>query len=143
MAFVACPSRACCASSDPVLLRGASSLVPRKPTLFLDKYFFCSGSNRSRYVDGQNNGLTAKDPYPWLERSGLAALLAGFLLVLITFFTSYSHVDIPAHASIAVNQQIGIPLLSAALAALVGVDVVFSVGVVKLASNARCADQRD
>ena len=91
----------------------------------------------------QNNGLTAKDPYPWLERSGLAALLAGSLLVLITFFTFYSHVDIPAHASIAVNQQIRIPLLSAALAALVGVDVVFSVGVVKLASNARCADQRD
>jgi hypothetical protein len=91
----------------------------------------------------QNNGLTAKDRYPWLERSGLAALLAGSLLVLITFFTFYSHVHIPAHASIAVNQQIRIPLLSAALAALVGVDVVFSVGVVKLASNARCADQRD
>jgi hypothetical protein len=68
----------------------------------------------------QNNGLTAKDSYPWLERSGLAPLLAGSLLVLITFFTSYSHVDIPAHASIAVNQQIGIPLLLAALAALVG-----------------------
>ncbi len=32
---------------------------------------------------------------------------------------SYSHVDIPAHASVAVNQQIGIPLLLAALAALV------------------------
>ncbi|MCX5955009.1 MAG: hypothetical protein NTW51_01045 [Cyanobacteria bacterium] len=83
----------------------------------------------------QNNGLTAKDPYPWLDQSGLAALLAGSLLVLITFFTSYSHVNIPAHASIAVNQQIGIPLLLAALAALVG--------EVKLASNNRCADQRD
>jgi len=60
----------------------------------------------------QNKGLTAKDPYPWLQRSGLAALLTGSLLVLITFFTSYSHVDIPAQASIAVNQQIGIPLKS-------------------------------
>ena len=94
-------------------------------------------------MTAHNNGLTAKDPYPWLERSGLAALLAGSMLVLITFFTFYSHVDIPAHASIAVNQQIRIPLLSAALAALVGVDVVFSVGVVKLASNARCAAQCD
>ena len=39
--------------------------------------------------------------------------MAGSLVVLITFFTSYSHVDIPSHASIAVNQQIGIPLLLA------------------------------
>jgi hypothetical protein len=73
--------------------------------------------------------------FPWLDRSGQAALLAGILVVLITFFTSYSHVDIPTHVSIAVNQQIGIPLLLAALAALVG--------EVKLASNNRCADQRD
>ena len=83
----------------------------------------------------QSNGLTTEDPFPWLDQSGLAALLAGSLVVLITFFTSYSHVDIPTHASITVNQQIGIPLLLAALAALVG--------EVELASNARCADQRD
>ena len=87
--------------------------------------------------------LTTEEPIQWLDRSGLAALLAGSLVVLISFFSSYSHVDIPAHASIAVNQQIGIPLLLAALAALVGVDEVFSEGVVKLASNARSPDQRD
>ena len=86
-------------------------------------------------LTAQNKGPTATDPYPWLDRSGLAALMAGSLLVLITCFTSYSHVDIPSHASIAVNQQIGIPLLLAALAALFG--------EVKLASNNRCADQRD
>ena len=80
-------------------------------------------------------GLAARSPSTWLGRSGLAALLAGTLIILITFFTSYSRVDIPAHARIAVNQQIGIPLLLAALAALVG--------EVKLASNNRCADQRD
>ena len=57
---------------------------------------------------------------PWLDQFGLAALLAGSLLVLIRFFTSYSHVDSPAHESIAVNQEIGIPLLLAALAALAG-----------------------
>ena len=82
----------------------------------------------------ESKDLTTEAPLPWLDQSGLAALLAGSLVVLITFFTSYSHVDIPAHASIAVDQQIGIPLLLAALAALVG--------EVKLASNARCADQR-
>jgi hypothetical protein len=91
-------------------------------------------------VMSQSNDLTTEEPIPWLDQSGLAALVAGSLVVLIT---SYSHVESPTQASIAVNQQIGIPLLHAALAALVGVDVVFSVGVVKLASNARCADQRD
>jgi hypothetical protein len=86
-------------------------------------------------VMAQSNGFTTEEPIPWLDQSGLAALLAGSLVVLITFFTSYSHVDIPSHASIRVNQQIGIPLLLAALAALVG--------DVQLASNNRCADQRD
>ena len=83
----------------------------------------------------ESKDLTTEEPIPWLDQSGLAALLAGSLVVLITFFTSYSHVDIPSHASIRVNQQIGIPFLLAALAALVG--------DVQLASKARCADQRD
>jgi hypothetical protein len=54
----------------------------------------------------QSKDLTTKEPFPWLDRSGLAALVAGTLVVLITFFTSYSHVDIPAHVSIAVDQHI-------------------------------------
>jgi len=75
------------------------------------------------------HGLTAEDPFPWLDQSGLAALLAGSFVVLIKFFTSYSHVDFPANASISVTQKIGIPLFFAALAALVG--------EVKLVSNVR------
>ena len=86
-------------------------------------------------VIAESKHLTAGEPFPCLDESGLAAFVAGTLVVLITFFTSYSHVDIPSHESVAVNQQIGIPLLLAALAALVG--------EVKLASNNRCADQRD
>jgi hypothetical protein len=82
-----------------------------------------------------SEGLTTSEPISWLDRSGQADLVADSLVVLITFFTSYSQVDIPAHDSIAANQQIGIPLLLAALAALVG--------ELKLASNNRCADQRD
>jgi hypothetical protein len=68
----------------------------------------------------------AKELIPWLDRTGLAALQAGNLIVLITFFTSDSHVDIPAHDSIAADQSIGIPLIVAALAALVCEDEVFS-----------------
>jgi len=90
-----------------------------------------------------SNAPTTGVPFPWLDRSGQAALVAGSLVVLFTFFTSYSHVDIPSHDSVAVNQQIGIPLLLADLEALVGEDEAFSEGVVKLASNNRCSDQRD
>ena len=76
-----------------------------------------------------------------LDSMGWASLAAGLLVVLITFFTSYSHVDLIGFLHFNVDQQIGIPLLLAAMAALVGEDEVFSVGVVKLASNHRRADQ--
>jgi len=36
----------------------------------------------------QSNAPTTEVPFPWLDRSGQAALLAGSLVVLITFFTS-------------------------------------------------------
>ena len=69
-----------------------------------------------------------------LDPAGWVSLAAGFLVILITFFTSYSHVDLFGFLHFRVNQQIGIPLLLAAVAALVG--------EVKLASNNRRADQR-
>jgi hypothetical protein len=70
---------------------------------------------------------------PLLDGLGWASLAAGSLVALITFFTSYSHVDLFGAFQFKVNQQIGIPLLLAAMAALFG--------EVKLASNDRCADQ--
>jgi hypothetical protein len=83
----------------------------------------------------QRKNLTTEEPLPRLDQFGLAALLAGRQAELITFFTSYGHVNIPAPVRIDVNQQIGIPLLLAALAALDG--------EVKMASNNRCTAQRD
>jgi len=68
-----------------------------------------------------------------LDSVGWVSLAAGLLVILITFFTSYSHVDLFGFLHFKVNQQIGIPLLLAAVAALVG--------EVKLASNNRRADQ--
>jgi hypothetical protein len=67
-------------------------------------------------------------------------LATGLVVALISFFTSYSHVDLFGFLQFKVNQQIGIPLLLAAMAALFGEDEVFSEGVVKLASNHRRAD---
>ena len=74
------------------------------------------------------------DNAPPLDPSGWISLTAGLLVILITFFTSYSHVDLFGILQFKVNQQIGIPLLLAAVAALFG--------EVKLASNNRRADQR-
>ena len=68
-----------------------------------------------------------------LDPTGWASLAAGLLVALITFFTSYSHVNLFGILQFKVDQQIGIPLLIAAMAALVG--------EVKLASNNRRADQ--
>ena len=81
-------------------------------------------------VMAASNGPTTDGSIPWQDRSGQAALVACTLLALITFFTSHSHVDILAHASVEINQQIKIPLLVAALALLVGEDEVCSEGVV-------------
>jgi hypothetical protein len=68
-----------------------------------------------------------------LDPVGWVSLAAGLLVILITFFTSYSHVNLFGVLRFKVNQRIGIPLLLAAMAALVG--------EVKLASNNRRADQ--
>lgn len=68
-----------------------------------------------------------------LDPTGWASLAAGLLVALITFFTSYSHVDLFGILQFKVDQQIGIALLLTAMAALVG--------EVKLASNNRRADQ--
>ena len=73
------------------------------------------------------------DIAPPLDPAGWVSLAAGVLVILITFFTSYNHVDLFGYLHFKVNQQIGIPLLLAAVAALVG--------EVKLASNSRRADQ--
>jgi hypothetical protein len=62
-----------------------------------------------------------------LDSMGWASLAAGLLVILITFFTSYSHVDFLGFLHFKVDQQIKISLLLAAMAALVG--------DVKLASN--------
>jgi hypothetical protein len=85
------------------------------------------------FLTSETRTTESGDNAPPLDPSGWTSLTAGLLVVLITFFTSYSHVDLFRILQFKVNQQIGIPLLLAAMAALVG--------EVKLASNSRRADQ--
>ena len=53
------------------------------------------------------------------EGQSLAALLGGILLILISFFTNYGYDDLLGLFSFEANNQIGVSLHIAALAALV------------------------
>ncbi len=44
------------------------------------------------HADSRNRDATAN--VPALDPAGWVSLVAGLLIVLITFFTSYSHVDL-------------------------------------------------
>jgi hypothetical protein len=72
-----------------------------------------------------------------LDRQGWSTLLAGALLLLISFTTNDGDDNLLQFASLKVADQIGMGLHLAALAALVGVDEVFSEGVVELATRLR------
>jgi biopolymer transport protein ExbB/TolQ len=84
------------------------------------------------YTPEFRSGVSGENSSP-LDSVGWVSLAAGLLVILITFFTSYSHVDLFGFLQFKVNQQIEIPLLLATMAALAG--------EVKLASNSRRADQ--
>ena len=70
-----------------------------------------------------------------LNLQGWITVLAGLLLALITLFTGYDHVDIPGFTSIRLNQQVGVLILLASLATLLG--------DAQLASRRRVRDQGD
>jgi hypothetical protein len=74
---------------------------------------------------------------------GWITLVIGGLLALITFFSSCSHASIPFIGTVEFNQQIGVLLLFALVPPLLGVDEVFSVGVVELATRRRLRPERD
>jgi hypothetical protein len=57
---------------------------------------------------------------PLLDRQVLATLIAGSLLILISFTTNYSYGDFHHFSSLAIDEQIGVCLYAAALAALFG-----------------------
>ena len=78
-------------------------------------------SPQQRLVDGQ----------------GWSTLLAGALLLLISFTTNDGDDNLLQFSGIAVAHKIGLSLHLAALAALACVDEVFSVGVVELATRLR------
>jgi len=72
-----------------------------------------------------------------LDRQGWSTLVAGALLLLISFTANYGDDNLLQFSSIAVAHKIGLCLHLAALAALACVDEVFSEGVVELATRLR------
>ncbi len=72
-----------------------------------------------------------------LDRQGWSTLVAGALLLLISFTTNYGDDNLLQFSRIAVAHKIGLCLHLAALAALACVDEVFSEGVVELATRLR------
>ncbi|MFM8544204.1 MAG: hypothetical protein ACKOAP_04340 [Vulcanococcus sp.] len=70
---------------------------------------------------------------PVLDGQGAVAIAVALLLALISFFTSYIHVDIPGFGPVEVPQQLGLPCLVAAVAT--------AVGEAQLASRARDRDR--
>lgn len=67
-----------------------------------------------------NGAATVMDSPPVLDRQAAATLIAGGLLLAISFFTNYGHGALLHIRAAALDEQIGICLHAAALAALVG-----------------------
>jgi len=66
-------------------------------------------------------GLLDPVPLPWLlDRQGLSTLVAGALLLLISFTTNYGNDNLLHFGIIQVHDQVGMGLHVAALAALAG-----------------------
>jgi hypothetical protein len=55
-----------------------------------------------------------------LDRQALATLIAGILLLLISFTTNYSYGDLQHYRSFGIDEQVGVGLHLAAVAALFG-----------------------
>jgi hypothetical protein len=81
-------------------------------------------------MDVVNDG----DPPPLLDRQGLATFLAGVLLLLISFTTNYGYGDLRQFSSLAIDEQVGMALHLAAVAALFG-DVELATRVRHRAAN--------
>jgi hypothetical protein len=75
-----------------------------------------------------------------LDRQALATLLAGGLLILISFFTNYGYGDFDSFAELSLDEQIGLSLHIAALAALFG-DVELATRLRDRAANEAARDR--
>ena len=72
-----------------------------------------------------------------LDGQTRTALIGGTPLTLISFITNHGDHNPLRFTQLALHKQVGVCFHLAGLAALVGVDEVFSVGVIKLISSLR------
>ena len=90
-------------------------------------------------VQGLPRQPDSAPPPQLLDRQGWSTLVAGALLLLISFTTNYGNDNLSRFRTLPASEQVGLCLHLAALAALAGVDEVFSAGVVQLVSRLRHA----
>jgi hypothetical protein len=79
-------------------------------------------------VEGPPGQPDSVPPPRLLDRQGWSTLAAGALLLLISFTTNDGDDNLSRFRRLPAHDQVGVGLHIAALAALVGVDEVFSVG---------------
>ena len=75
-----------------------------------------------------------------MDRQALATFVAGVLLLLISFTTNYRYGDLQHFGSLAINEQVGMGLHLAALAALAG-DAQLATRLRHRAANETAADR--
>ena len=76
--------------------------------------------NSANLVEVISSFADGPDAQAWIDQQGLATLVAGSLLILISTFTNFSHDDLLRFATLGIDEQIGVSLHLAALAALAG-----------------------
>jgi hypothetical protein len=79
--------------------------------------------------------MSGRQVCPGSDGQARTALIGGLLLILMSFITNDGDINLLRFAHLTLHEHVEVCLHLAALAALVGVDEVFSVGVFELASR--------
>ena len=78
------------------------------------------GNGSEHQATGPESAVSVMKPFALLDQQALATLVAGGLLIAISFLTNYGHGAFFHYATLPLDEQVGVSLHAAALAALFG-----------------------
>lgn len=78
------------------------------------------GNGSEHQATGPESAVSVMKPFALLDQQALATLVAGGLLIAISFLTNYGHGAFFHYSTLPLDEQVGISLHAAALAALFG-----------------------